>query len=175
MKNTVIDLCCGKGGWAAGFLAEGFQVIGFDIHHFKDYPGQLILQDVRTIDGYRLTGATCIVASPPCQDYSIARPSNHRPDWRPDTSIWQACARIAADARAPLILENVHWAQRWHGPATHHYGKFFLWGNGVPALLPQGPHWKDKQKTIHRSPALRSLIPLELAKAIARHHKNTRK
>lgn len=26
-----IDLYCGLGGWADGFLAEGYRVIGFDI------------------------------------------------------------------------------------------------------------------------------------------------
>lgn len=32
----VIDLYCGLGGWAEGFLAEGWTVIGFDIER-HDY------------------------------------------------------------------------------------------------------------------------------------------
>lgn len=48
-----IDLYCGLGGWTEGLLAEGWQVIGFDIerHAYGDhrYPAQLVLQDVRTI------------------------------------------------------------------------------------------------------------------------------
>lgn len=30
-KPLAIDLYCGLGGWAEGFLAEGYNVIGFDI------------------------------------------------------------------------------------------------------------------------------------------------
>jgi site-specific DNA-cytosine methylase len=30
-KPLCIDLFCGLGGWGEGFLAEGWDVIGFDI------------------------------------------------------------------------------------------------------------------------------------------------
>lgn len=33
-----IDLYCGLGGWAEGFLAEGYDVIGFDIERFSRMP-----------------------------------------------------------------------------------------------------------------------------------------
>ena len=69
VKPLAIDLFCGLGGWAEGFLAEGYDVIGFDIVR-RPYPGQLVLQDARTIDGYRMKHAAVIVASPPCDDFS---------------------------------------------------------------------------------------------------------
>ena len=31
MKPLCIDLFCGLGGWTEGFLAEGYDVVGFDI------------------------------------------------------------------------------------------------------------------------------------------------
>lgn len=62
-----IDLFSGLGGWAEGFLAEGYDVVGFDIEP-KPYPGQLVIQDVRTLDGKQFKDATVIVASPPCPD-----------------------------------------------------------------------------------------------------------
>jgi hypothetical protein len=37
MRPLVIDLFCGLGGWAQGFLAEGYTVIGFDIERHR-YP-----------------------------------------------------------------------------------------------------------------------------------------
>ena len=74
MKPLCIDLFCGLGGWTEGFLAEGWDVIGFDIeqHVYGEhrYPAQLVLQDVLTLHGRQLREARCIVASSPCQAYS---------------------------------------------------------------------------------------------------------
>lgn len=73
-KPLAIDLYCGLGGWTEGLLAEGYDVVGFDIeaHEYGDerYPGQLVLQDVQTLHGAQFRDAALIVASPPCQEYS---------------------------------------------------------------------------------------------------------
>jgi site-specific DNA-cytosine methylase len=142
-----IDLYCGLGGWAEGFLAEGWDVIGFDVerHDYGSggYPGQLVLADVLTLHGSQFRHADVIVASPPCQSYSYrAMP------WKrakalppPDNSLFEACFRIqreaseAADRHIPLIVENVKGAQKWVGRAQWHYGSYYLWGD-VPALMP---------------------------------------
>ena len=75
MKPLAIDLCAGLGGWSHGLLAEGWGVVGFDIerHAYGEdrYPAQLILQDIRTLDGRQFRGKVhLIVASPPCTEYS---------------------------------------------------------------------------------------------------------
>ena len=141
-KPLCIDLFCGLGGWAEGFLVEDYDVIGFDIERHDygtgGYPGQLVLQDVLTLDGRQFRNAAVIVASPPCQAYSYrAMP------WKrakalppPDNTLFEACFRIAKEAGAPLIVENVRGAQKWLGPAAWHYQSFYLWGD-VPALMPQ--------------------------------------
>lgn len=140
-KPLCIDLFCGLGGWADGFLAEGYGVVGFDIerHVYGDqkYPAQLVLQDVLTLSGSQFTRAAVIVASPPCQAYSYrAMP------WKkakalppPDNSLFEACFRIAKEAGVPIVVENVKGAQPWVGSARWHYGSFYLWGD-VPALMP---------------------------------------
>lgn len=73
-KPLVFDLYCGLGGWSEGFIAEGYDCIGFDItrHDYGTggYPGQLVLQDVCTIHGAQLIDATALVASSPCQEFS---------------------------------------------------------------------------------------------------------
>ena len=74
MKPLAIDLYAGLGGWAEGFLANNYTVIGFDIERHDygtgGYPGHLVLQDVREIHGRRFNNATVIVASPPCTEYA---------------------------------------------------------------------------------------------------------
>lgn len=73
-RPLAIDLFCGLGGWADGLLAEGWDVIGFDIerHNYGagGYPGQLVLRDVLTLHGSQFRDADLIVASPPCQEFS---------------------------------------------------------------------------------------------------------
>jgi site-specific DNA-cytosine methylase len=165
-----LDLCCGTGGWTDALLALGYTVVGVDVHRDHRYKGHLVLQDVRTMTGHPFRSFTLIVASPPCTEFTYARFHNNVHGHNPDMSIVDACRRIAAEAGVPLVLENVHGAQRWLGRAAHHFGKFYLWGDGVPALLPAGPRWKDRYKTLHRSAALRGRIPQDLALAIGRYH-----
>jgi hypothetical protein len=146
-KPVCYDLYCGLGGWSEGFLAEGYECIGFDIeaHDYGTggYPGTLIIRDVRSIHGSELKDATIIVGSPPCQAYSYrAMP------WKkakalppPDNTLFNECFRVQREASAaaghyiPLIVENVRGAQKWVGRAQWAYGSFYLWGD-VPALMP---------------------------------------
>lgn len=146
-KPLAIDLFCGLGGWTDGLLAEGYDVIGFDIERHKygehRYPAQLVIQDVLTLHGSQFKNATLIVASPPCQAYSYrAMP------WKrakalppPDNTLFEACFRIQREACAaaghhiPLVVENVRGAQKWVGRARWNFGSFYLWGD-VPALMP---------------------------------------
>jgi len=126
-KPLGIDLFCGLGGWTDGMLAEGYDVVGFDIerHEYGEhrYPAQLVLQDVRTLDGRQFKDAALIVASPP------------------DNTLFESCFRIqreaseAAGHMVPLVVENVKGAQKWVGRSRWNYGSFHLWGD-VPALMP---------------------------------------
>jgi site-specific DNA-cytosine methylase len=149
VKPLAIDLYCGLGGWTEGLLAEGYDVIGFDIERHDygagGYPAQLVLQDVLTLHGSQLKDAALIVASPPCQGYSYrAMPwSRAKALPPPDNSLFEACFRIqreaieAAGHFIPLVVENVRGAQKWIGRARWNYGSYYLWGD-VPALMPMG-------------------------------------
>lgn len=157
MTRLAIDLFCGLGGWTEGLLAEGYDVIGFDIeqHVYGDvrYPAQLVIQDVLTLHGSQFKSADLIVASPPCQEFSyMAMPWSRakakqrdllegRDDPKRLTALFDACFRIqreaceAAGRHIPMVVENVRGAQPWVGRARFNYGSFYLWGD-VPALMP---------------------------------------
>jgi len=148
-KPLCIDLFCGLGGWTEGFLAEGYECIGFDIERHvygaHRYPAQLVLQDVRTLDGTQFKDAAIIVASSPCQEFSYrAMPWKRAKALGPPElgmELFAQAARIQREACAaagryiPMVQENVCGAQRWAGRARWHYGSYYLWGD-VPALMP---------------------------------------
>ena len=153
----MIDLYAGLGGWAEGALAEGYDVIGFDIERHvygaHRYPAQLVLQDVLTLHGRQFRDAALIVASPPCQEYSyMAMPwsrakaiaAEYRSgvrDVKKLTALFDVCFRIqreaceAAGRYIPLIVENVRGAIPWVGRSRANFGSYHLWGD-VPALMP---------------------------------------
>jgi len=159
MRPLAIDLFCGVGGWSNGLLAEGWDVIGFDIeqHVYSEhrYPAQLVIQDVLTLHGSQFRDADLIVASPPCQEYSYMampwkRAKAKAAAIRADKTgkelerlnrLFNACFRIqreaceAAGHHIPLVVENVKGAQPWVGRARWNFGSFYLWGD-VPALMP---------------------------------------
>lgn len=159
MRPLAIDLFCGLGGWTDGLLAEGYDVIGFDIEQHvygeQRYPAQLVVQDVLTLHGSQFRTADLIVASPPCQRYSYmampwtrakAQAAAIRADETGQSladlnALFNACFRIqreaceAAGRHIPMVVENVRGAQPWVGRAAWNYGSFYLWGD-VPALMP---------------------------------------
>src|ERR1035438_2789886 len=115
-KPLCIDLFCGLGGWTDGFLAEGYDVVGFDNHQHiygeARYPGQLVIQDVLTLHGSQFAGAACIVASPPCQAYSwMAMPwslAKREAAWQR----WQRSAQIAPRSDITDLFDSCFRIQR---------------------------------------------------------------
>lgn len=151
IEPIAIDLFCGLGGWTEGLLAEGYYVVGFDIerHEYGEekYPGQLVLQDVRTIHGRQFKDAALIVGSSPCQEFSYrAMPWKRAKALGPPVlgmELFEHQFRIQREACAaaghhiPMVVENVRGAQPWVGRSRWNYGSFHLWGD-VPALMPTG-------------------------------------
>lgn len=141
MKPLAIDLCCGKGGWTLGLLAAGYRVVGFDIENmgYVQHPdAQLVLQDIQTIDGATLKEARLIVASTPCQQFSVHGMKMFHPNPPYPTLgilLFLHAQRIAKEAKVPIVLENVRAAQPFVGRSAFHIGAFHFWGD-VPALMP---------------------------------------
>lgn len=159
-QPLAIDLYCGLGGWTEGFIAEGYRVIGFDIerHDYGTgrYPGELILADVLKLHGSQFADADCIVASPPCTEYSYMampwsrskqiasalRGKGEFPEGYTGSrtiealnQLFMACFRIQREAsqasgrEIPMIVENVRGAQPWVSRANASFGSYYLWGD----------------------------------------------
>lgn len=121
-QPLLIDLFCGSFGWSAGWLELGGRVVGFDVEHEAHHGpvpdgAQLVLQDVRTIDGTQFRDASLIVASSPCQEFSYrAMPWKRAKALGPPLlgmELFAQAERIQREAIAaaghfiPMVQENV--------------------------------------------------------------------
>jgi site-specific DNA-cytosine methylase len=173
MRPLALDLCCGMGGWTDGLLTVRFDVVGVNIYRHPKYRCELELCDLMQFDESRFSGVALVVASPPCDEYARwDKPEAWFTQGRPipNDSLVNRCREIAANLGAPLVLENVRGAQRWIGFAVHHYGPFYLWGDGVPPLLPRCDRRTAKFKNSGWDAASRARIPFGLAAAVADFH-----
>ncbi len=147
-KPLCIDLFCGYGGWARGFLDAGYRVVGFDIEPkcAKRYPGEFVLADIRNLDGRRFGGARVIVASPPCTEFSYAsnlRPLHGGPPRRPAEGmpLVREAFRVIREASPEwYAVENVRGAreaisQEFGTPRAIH-GAWQLWGDFPGFIAP---------------------------------------
>ena len=184
MKPLCIDLFCGLGGWAEGFVAEGYRVVGFDIdprfaEPYRKAGGEFVLADVRTLDGRRFRGARCIMASPPC-GFLSTQSGVHRDVSRGMILIREAF-RVCREAGVPFLIENVHGAvaavSREFGAPRMRHRPWYAWGDFPGFIAPvmskgrTSIGWKKKYPPgwwgwRRRAEAAR--IPLPLARAVAR-------
>jgi DNA (cytosine-5)-methyltransferase 1 len=116
----LLDLFCGAGGAAKGYVDAGFDVIGIDIHYMPRFPYPFARADaLATLDflldgGYLWTarGRTtlndfdAIHASPPCQAWSAA--SNCRPGLKDEyPQLIEPVRDLLVKTGLPYVIENV--------------------------------------------------------------------
>lgn len=173
----VLDLYCGLGGWATGFVENGHHVIGYDIVDFStDYPGDFIRADLLTLNDF--PAADIIVASPPCTDFSK---SSFPRTWKsvqrypPDipqamrlfNRVYEIVSRVKPEY---FIIENVRGAQKYVGRAKSHIGSRYFWGD-FPAFTVEGTddiYGKWKMPPSKDRAALRSKIPPSVSRCFAK-------
>ena len=179
-KPVMLEFYCGRGGWTKGFLAHGFECHGYDIEpKFSQlYPGQFHLCDVRRLIGgdLRALRPAVLCASSPCDEFSRWTMPWTRKRNPPEPELGIQLAKFAVYMaellEIPLILENVQTAQRWLGKAVNHCGPFYLWGDGVPALLPREVERRVKESYGSKERDKRAEIPFGLADWVARQYAN---
>ena len=140
----LLDLFCGRWGWSAAFAARGWDCIGVDLVSYPGPAGSYLYD----LDVLALTPAWIareridfIVASSPCEEFSIHGMKHFHPNPKyPETGIklFNHTRALCEASGLPYVMENVRPAQKFVGRAVHHCGPFYLWGNAVPILMPQG-------------------------------------
>jgi hypothetical protein len=175
---VVLDLCCGGGGWSAGFMAAHWNAIGIDNVVQPDYPGAFVCADILTWDPAPWIGLIdFVVSSSPCTSFSEVWNFSRLP--RPCTELGKAlfhrCFEIADLLGVAIVAENVRGAVPFIGGAKAHAGSFYLWGD-VPAILPTEKFikgcWHDgataRGRKWTKKGNARARIPFDLAYHIAR-------
>lgn len=136
----MVDLFCGRGGWTKGFMAEGWDCIGYDLNFQPHYPAEFRQGDVLSMTAKDFMDADFICASSPCEQFSVhcMKHFHPNPKW-PELGIqlFEHTQRICEASGLPYVMENVRCAEKFVGRAVNHCGPFYLWGNAVPAVMPK--------------------------------------
>jgi site-specific DNA-cytosine methylase len=184
MTFRLLDLFCGLGGWTDGFLAEGFEADGIDSARIvaPHYRGNLILQDILTVDGRMLRGKyDVIVGSPPCRDFSkstwLGKVTWKRPpDPESSLSLVHKFIEIVGDARPEIwLMENVPQLQNYLDLKPEVVARLTptmvraFWGSFPPFLIPVTGRVQLERIGGGRLRSWnRARIPLPVARAFAR-------
>ena len=199
------DLFCGRCGWAREFAARGWKCFCFDLVEPSELPAgcEFIKCDVLQLGSMkgRIGVLAEIIgflysweidfacASSPCEQFALWGMRHYNPDPPyPELGIrlFNHAQKVLADCGVPHVMENVRAAQQFVGQAKAHAGSFYLWGNAVPPILPQGvvkgmtrkamgerkykgqEGWNANQRSGQRIKAARvATIPPELAGCVA--------
>ena len=144
----VLDLGCGRGGWSKPFIEDGDEVWGIDIADYH-YPGKLIQEDIRKLDGYGFWDMDLIIGSPPCTEFSGPKhvwgpAQGHPPNPVEGVKLVKEFERFIQQAQPRFwALENIENMRKWYDPKPiwkfriSHSGRRLLWGNLNIPLSPE--------------------------------------
>jgi hypothetical protein len=160
----MIDLFCGLGGATKGFMAEGWECIGYDLYPQPKYLGTFVQQDILNMTASDLSDADFIWCSSPCEQFSVHTMKHFHPNPPyPELGIILFNhARVMCEASGkPYVMENVRGAEKFVGKAVNHCGPFYLWGNAVPAVMPKSIYALRKGIDIGSSKAVNTMTAEE--------------
>lgn len=187
----LLDLFSGRWGWSRAFAARGWECIGVDLVKPPEIPKncEFIQADILKVTDITPSKtrdnsiSIChlepdfIVASSPCEEFSVHGMKHFHPN--PPfpymgIELFNYARWICEESKIPYVMENVRTAQKFVGGAQNHCGSFYLWGNAVPVILPQGitkgfKHTEMYGRGARRTsrPHASATIPPELANCVA--------
>jgi hypothetical protein len=194
----LLELFAGSCAVSRAFAARGWTCICVDLVRPAEIPAgcEFIQCDVLDIKVHQFrndllipTGESSqriilpdfLWASSPCNEFSPWGQRNFHPQPPyPQEGIklfnyTRSLCEALPDVR--YVLENVRAAEQFVGKAKAHAGSFYLWGSGVPALLPKGivkgfTHAGGRYRAHENrsiTPKEAATIPPELANCVAEY------
>lgn len=144
----LLDLFCGAGGAAMGYMDAGFHVTGVDIEPQPHYIGHHFIQADALQPPVRLEDFDLIHASPPCQAYSAgARMRNGAAKDHP--RLVEPTQAMLDSVDRPYVIENVP-AAPLRNPVRLCGSAFGLlvrrhrhFESNWPMLVPPCAHWRQ--------------------------------
>jgi hypothetical protein len=154
----LLDLCADELGVSRVFAARGWECVAVDLvpPRLHAVPAKCEFWEANILGLYtRMKGhlsmkrETCVWtesfdfawASTPCEGFSVfGMPHFHPKPPYPESGVtlFNHARSLLEKMGIPYVMENVRSAEQFVGPAVAHCGPFYLWGNAVPPILPQG-------------------------------------
>jgi hypothetical protein len=175
-KKLCIDLCSGLGGFSQAFVDSlDWEVIRIDINP-KFRP--TIVADVRFLPLREDLHPELVVASPPCEHFSLANQRFPRKGVKHALEVVGACLEaIVALKPKYWLLENPKGRLRWIIGKPHqtvhlcHYGTPYrkptdLWGNVSLPMVERVGVPRVKLTDFYHDPAKRAFLPRKFSEAV---------
>jgi hypothetical protein len=147
LKPRMLDLFAGRLGWTKAFLARGWECVAVDLVEPPEIPSGVVFLKRNVLE----ISPNCwllnekhfdfIFASSPCEEFSVHGMKHLHPNPKyPENGIklFNHTRSLCEASGVPYVIENVRAAQQFVGTAVHHCAAFYLWGSGVPPILPRG-------------------------------------
>lgn len=144
----LLDLFCGRCGIAKVFAERGWDCVAVDLvepSNIEELPRNIEFYqaDVLGISHWWIQQRNFDFAwaSSPCEQFSVHGMKHFHPNPpHPELGLklFNHTKQILELSGLPYVMENVRSAQQFVGKAVHHCRPFYLWGNAVPLLMPQG-------------------------------------
>lgn len=154
----MLDLFCGRFGWSKAFAACGWECVGVDLVEPPKIPqgctfikADILQMEFREGVGIHIPyvpyaeldagNFDFICASSPCEQFSVHGLKCFHPNPpypKLGIKLFNHTRALCEASGVAYIMENARSAQQFVGKAVNHCGPFYLWGNSVPPLIPQG-------------------------------------
>lgn len=119
----MLDLFCGAGMAADGYVNAGWEVVGVDINPQPDYPYEFVQADALT---YPLVGFDAIHSSPPCQFITRARKLRDAQKGKSRSGdLLTPILKRMRELNVPWVVENVEDARDYLPGAVRVCGSAF--------------------------------------------------